>query len=77
MGPTMKQLDNKFREIYSFLCLHNGKVKNFEKAVKLGDAFVDCNNEFMAKYAKYRGDYLKSDSEIAAFAFAMASFDAL
>lgn len=44
----------------------------FSNLVTFGDEFVKSHKEFVCEFVKFRGDFLSSDREIAAFAMTIA-----
>lgn len=44
----------------------------FSNLVTFGDGFVKSHKEFVCEFVKFRGDFLSSDREIAAFAMTIA-----
>lgn len=44
----------------------------FSDLVTIGDTFIKNNKEFVYEFVNFRGDFLSSDREIAAFAMTLA-----
>lgn len=63
----------KFNEEYKFLYDNKDNVAGYREAVIAGDEFFVTHSEFVREFARYRGDFLSSDREIAAFMFALES----
>ena len=64
----------KFNQEYSFLYEHKDNVAGYREAVEYGDHFISKNKDFVAEFVKYRGDFISSDREVAAFMFAMEHY---
>ena len=64
----------KFNQEYSFLYEHKDNVAGFREAVEYGDHFISKNPEFVGEFVRYRGDFISSDREVAAFMFAMEPY---
>lgn len=73
----IEEFTEKFRQEYNFLYEANGYVAGYNEAVAEGDEFIKKHGDFVGEFAKYRGDVLSSDREVAAFMFALESFGAL
>lgn len=63
----------KFNEEYQFLYDNNDNVAGYAEALAAGNQFFEAHPNFIAEFARYRGDLLTSDREIAAFMFAFES----
>lgn len=63
----------KFQEEYDFLYENRDCVAGYDEALEEGDKFIAANQEFVGEFAKYRGDFISSDREVAAFMFALDS----
>lgn len=62
----------KFKEMYAYLYECHDAVDDFQKAVTIFDtAFRKRRPLFVGEFCKYRGDYISSDREAAAFVFAL------
>lgn len=64
----------QFKKEYDFLYENAGAyVAGYDEALEFGDDFIKKHPEFVAEFVKFRGDYLTSDREVAAFAFALSA----
>lgn len=63
----------KFNEEYQFLYDNHDNVAGYAEALAAGNRFFEAHPNFIAEFARYRGDPLTSDREIAAFMFALES----
>ena len=68
---------DQFNKEYAFLYDHHDNVAGFQEAVEFGDDFLPKHKEFVSEFCNYRGDFLLSDREIAAFMFALDSMGAI
>lgn len=77
IGATAEQIElpadlpEKYNEQYNRLYDALNNVEGYDKAVEIGDRYINDNAELVGNFVKLRGDYLSSDREIAAFAFAL------
>lgn len=71
----MKELYKKFLEEYAFLYDAEGYVAGENEAAEAFDDFLEHHADFVTEFCKYRGDYITSDREAAAFMFALESLD--
>ena len=62
---------------YEFLYDNYDNVAGFGEAVEAFDEFLKKHKEFVGEFAKYRGDFISSDREAAAFMFALENMGAL
>ena len=69
----IKAFSKRFAEEYEFLYDHCDNVAGYDKAVRAGDEFMKRHPEFVAEFARFRGDLITSDREAAAFMFALSS----
>ena len=67
----------QFAKEYNFLYDNYDNVAGYREAVSFFDGFVKHHADFVGEFAKYRGDFISSDREAAAFAFALAAVGAL
>lgn len=74
MTIKIREFKEKFDKEYNFLCKHRDNVAGYKEAVEWGDKFLRKYPDFVAKFAQYRGDFLTSDREMAAFAFTMHDY---
>ena len=56
---------------YEALYDTQGYICGFDEAVEAFDAFLPSHQEFVAEFSAYRGDFISSDREAAAFMFAL------
>ena len=75
MKTTMNMVMNKFNEVYTFLYNNEDKIPNYKNMVALGDRMIGTHDKFVTDFIKYRGDFLTSDREVAAFACAVLGID--
>lgn len=73
----IEEFVEKFKQEYNFLYEANVYVAGYNEAVAEGDEFIKKHGDFVGEFARYRGDVLSSDREVAAFMFALESFGAL
>lgn len=66
---------DKFNKEYKFLYENSDRVAGYREALDYGDAFIDAHPDFVAEFVRYRGDFISSDREVAAFAFALDDMD--
>lgn len=69
----IKIFKKKFDEEYEFLYKNRDQVAGFNEAVEAGDKFLNEHGDFVGEFANYRGDFITSDREVAAFMFALDS----
>lgn len=74
---TMNKIDiniidfiEQFNKEYDYLYEHHDCVAGYDEAVQEFDDFLESHNEFVAEFSRFRGDYITSDREAAAFMFA-------
>ena len=65
----------KFAEEYEFLYDNRDNVAGYNEAVREGDEFIKLHPQFVGEFARYRGDLITSDREVAAFMFALSSME--
>lgn len=70
---------DKFQQEYNFCYDCGDRVSGFSEAVDEFDARITDRNfaDFVGEFANYRGDFISSDREAAAFMFAMESMGLL
>ena len=64
----------EFKKEYDFLYDHDDNVAGYEEAVQAFDEFLPSHKEFVSEFVQYRGDFISSDREGAAFMFAMEKY---
>ena len=67
---------NKFNENYNFLYEYEDNVAGYHEALDYGEKIIYENPDFVGEFAKFRGDFLSSDREVAAFGFTLIDFGA-
>lgn len=70
---NIKKFLDQFNKEYEFLYNHNN-VAGYNEAVTAFDEFLPNHKEFVSEFVKYRGDFVSSDREAAAFMFALSVF---
>jgi len=73
MNINIAEFKKKMDKEYEFLYDHNDRVAGYEEAVDAFDKFVEKHRDFVGEFVKYRGDFISSDREAAAFMFALES----
>lgn len=68
---NIKEFLDQFNKEYEFLYNHNN-VAGYDEAVTAFDEFAPNHKEFVSEFVKYRGDFISSDREAAAFMFALS-----
>lgn len=68
---NMQQFLEKFSQEYEFLYDNDDHVAGYNEAVSAFDEFAAKHKEFISKFVGYRGDFISSDREAAAFMFAL------
>lgn len=67
----------KFDDNYDFLYdanKHNKEVAGQREATEAFDDFVKQHRDFVCEFVNYRGDFISSDREAAAFMFTLDDF---
>ena len=67
----IEKFAKKFAEEYELLYDNRDNVAGYREAVQEGDEFIRLHPEFVGEFAKYRGDLITSDRELAAFMLAL------
>ena len=70
---NIHEFTRRFGNEYEFLYDNHDNVAGFRDAVREGDKFMKNHREFVSEFCKYRGDFITSDREVAAFMFALSS----
>lgn len=67
----------QFRKEYNFLYDNYDNVAGYREALEFGDYFLkqEKNKEFVKEFILYRGDFISSDREVVAFAFALEALE--
>lgn len=71
MRINIETFEKQFDREYDLLYKSENEVAGYEEAVNAFDEFVKTHGDFVGEFAKYRGDYVSSDREAAAFMFAL------
>lgn len=74
---NIKDFLNKFNDNYDFLYDSNAQgseVAGQREAAMAFDDFVKDNRDFVREFVRYRGDFISSDREAAAFMFTIDDF---
>lgn len=64
----------QFNKEYDFLYDNYDNVAGYKEAVAEGDEFIKKHPKFVREFVEYRGDFISSDREVAAFMFALETF---
>lgn len=69
----MKKLLEDYNKEYDFLYSNRDRVAGYDEAVEAFDKFVATaeGKELVQTFVAYRGDFISSDREAAAFMFAL------
>ena len=73
MDINIHEFLDRFNEEYDFLYNAKSYVAGYNEAVTAFDEFLKTNNKFVGEFVRYRGDFISSDREAAAFMFALDS----
>lgn len=65
---------NKFNENYDLLYEYNDNIAGYYEALEYGEKVIHENPDFAGEFARFRGDFLSSDREVAAFGFTLSDF---
>lgn len=71
MNINIAEFLEQFQKEYDFLYDHCDCVAGYREAVESFDQFSTSHKEFLSDFVKYRGDFISSDREAAAFMFAL------
>ena len=72
---NIEEFEKQFNKEYDFLYEHNDNVAGYREAVQSFDEFIKTHGDFVGEFAKYRGDFVLSDRECAAFMFALETME--
>lgn len=67
----MREVVEKFKEEYDFLYENYDNVAGYNDALTAGELFIKDNPEFMTTFTDVYGDFVSSDREVVALAFAL------
>ena len=70
---NIEQFLKEFNKEYDFLYEYD-YVAGYDEAVEEFDKFVKKNVSFIYEFVEYRGDFISSDREAAAFMFALSKY---
>lgn len=73
INVNMEDFHEQYKKEYEFLYDNNDNVAGYREAVDTFDEFLKVHQDFVSQFAKYRGDFISSDREAAAFMFALDS----
>ena len=65
----------QFQKEYQFLYEHHNRVAGYIEAVEAFDSFAASHKDFVCEFVRYRGDFISSDREAAAFMFALETME--
>lgn len=71
MNVNIREFSRIYAEEYEAMHNATGYVAGYDEAVTAFDEFCAAHGDFVGEFARYRGDYITSDREAAAFAFAL------
>ena len=75
MTINIKAFDEQFQKGYNFLYENDNNVAGYREAVTAFDEFLKENKNFVCEFVQYRGDFISSDREAAAFMFALSNWE--
>lgn len=68
---NIKEFLEKFNKEYDYLYESDAYIAGYNEAVQAFDEFLSTHKEFVSEFINYRGDFISSDREAAAFMFAL------
>lgn len=71
---NIEKFTEEFEKEYDFLYENNDRVAGYNEAVEAWESFAKNHKKFVREFVLYRGDFLSSDREVAAFMFAMEKY---
>lgn len=76
MKINVQEFLEQFNKEYEFLYNNNDNVVGYDEALEKGDEFLlnPKYKDFIVDFIKYRGDFIVSDREVAAFMFALSEY---
>lgn len=81
MSINIHEFAKKFGQEYSFLYENHDRVAGFREAVDAFDEYLANDiggfKKFVGEFVSFRGDFISSDREAAAFMFALESIGGL
>ena len=75
MNINIKTFEKQFQDEYNFLYENDNNVAGYREAVAAFDEFLKENKNFVCEFVQYRGDFISSDREAAAFMFALSEWE--
>lgn len=76
MSINIHAFYDQFKKEYRFLYDNYDRVAGYDEAVRAFDEFAPHHKVFVSEFVKYRGDFISSDREAAAFMFALETMTA-
>lgn len=76
MSIDIRRFNQEFNKEYEFMyeaSMRNETVAGYDEAVRAFDEFAPKHKAFVMEFVKYRGDFISSDREAAAFMFALCN----
>lgn len=76
MSINITEFLKRFHEEYDFLYNNDDNVAGFDEAMEAFDWAIQDRKfaDFVGEFVRYRGDFISSDREAAAFMFALEHF---
>ena len=71
---NIQKFTDEFQTEYNFLYDNYDNVAGYDEAVNALDDFVKSHGNFIKEFMQYRGDFISSDREAAAFMFAIEKY---
>ena len=72
---SMEKFTEQFQKEYNFLYNSDKYIAGYDEAVDAFDEFLPKHKDFVSEFTNYRGDFISSDREAAAFMFALEKFE--
>lgn len=67
----------RFEKEYDFIYDHDDNVAGVREAIAAFDEFLKTHKDFVGEFIRFRGDFISSDREAAAFMFALEDMGGL
>lgn len=71
---NIQKFTDEFQAEYNFLYDNHDNVVGYDETVEAFDDFAESHGNFIKEFVQYRGDFISSDREAAAFMFAMEKY---
>lgn len=71
---NIKEFAAQFNKNYAELYEARDHIAGENEAVLFFDEFLKSHGDFVGEFARYRGDFISSDREAAAFVFTLEDF---